>query len=84
MAPDAEVFADLHNLMYIYRLGASRFLIIAFSIWYRTRTINQPLEKLVDSIQKSQSGVPASATLPVSDTYEIQVINTSYNLLKIH
>ena len=58
------------------------FLIIAFAIWYRTRTINQPLEKLVDSIQKSQSGVPSSATLPISDTYEIQVLNTSFNRLK--
>ncbi|HOD59230.1 MAG TPA: SpoIIE family protein phosphatase [Candidatus Syntrophosphaera sp.] len=83
VAPDAEVFADLHNLMYIY-IGwvLLAFLIIAFAIWYRTRTINQPLEKLVDSIQKSQSGVPSSATLPISDTYEIQVLNTSFNRLK--
>ncbi|HOR30532.1 MAG TPA: hypothetical protein PLW71_03935, partial [Candidatus Syntrophosphaera thermopropionivorans] len=69
MALDAEVFADLHNLMFIY-IGwvLLAFLIIAIAIWYRTRTINQPLERLIQSIEKSQSGVPATATLPDSDT----------------
>ena len=83
VAPDREVFADLYNLMFIY-IGwvLLAFLIIAIAIWYRTRTINQPLERLIQSIEKSQSGVPATATLPDSDTYEIQVLNTNFNRLK--
>ncbi|HPW25402.1 MAG TPA: phosphoserine phosphatase, partial [Candidatus Syntrophosphaera thermopropionivorans] len=83
VAPDREVFADLYNLMFIY-IGwvLLAFLIIAIAIWYRTRTINQPLERLIQSIEKSQSGVPATATLPDSDTYEIQVLNTNFYRLK--
>jgi sigma-B regulation protein RsbU (phosphoserine phosphatase) len=83
VVPNAEVFTDRSRLMLIYVLTSIlAFMIIAAVIWYRTHTINEPLEELVDSIQQAGSGDLQPSPGLTSNTYEIQVLQDSFERMK--
>lgn len=84
VVPHQEVFADLRYLTIIFAVASIiAFIILAGSIWYRIRTIHQPLTELVDSIKQTGAGDLKSSPNISSGTYEIQVIAENFELMKM-
>ncbi len=81
--PHREVFADLRYLTFIFSLASVlAFLILAGTIWYRTKALHQPLTELVDSIKLAGEG-DLQASPPIeTETYEIQVIAENFEKMK--
>ncbi len=83
VVPHREVFADLRYLTIIFTLASVlAFLILAGTIWYRTRALYQPLAELVDAIKNAGEGDLQPSPVIEADTYEIRVIAENFEKMK--
>ncbi|MFA6721297.1 MAG: SpoIIE family protein phosphatase [Candidatus Cloacimonadaceae bacterium] len=83
VVPHSEVFADLSYLVIIFTIASvMAFVILAATIWYRSRALNQPLTELVDAIKQAGDGDLQPSPQVNTETYEIQVIAENFEKMK--
>lgn len=81
--PHRELFADRKAILAIVIISSIiSFLIIAAVIYARTKSINDPLEELVDSIQLVGTGDLNTSLTSTSRTYEIKVLADAYDKMR--
>ncbi len=83
VVPHNEVFADLRYLIIIFSAAfIVAFIILAGTIWYRSKAVNEPLTELVDSIKQAGAGDLKPSPEIDSNIYEIQVIAENFEKMK--
>ena len=83
MVPHREVFAHLRYLSIILSLAVLfGFLVLAFMLWFRVQTLNEPLMDLVEGIKLAGAGDLSPSPPIESESYEVQVIAENFEAMK--